>query len=58
VHGSTGHDNHLDRRATLVVEQGNGSAIHYGIGVGREGFQWQGLINITGGGMAGLDLAP
>ncbi len=27
--------------------QGNGRALRYGIGVGREGFQWQGLVNIT-----------
>src|SRR5215216_7900671 len=31
----------------LYVVQGNGRAIRYGIGVGREGFQWQGLVNIT-----------
>ena len=27
----------------LYLVQGNGRAIRYGIGVGREGFQWQGL---------------
>ena len=27
--------------------QGNGGALRYGIGVGREGFQWQGLVNIS-----------
>jgi len=31
----------------LYLVQGNGRAIRYGIGVGREGFQWQGLVNIT-----------
>jgi lipoprotein-anchoring transpeptidase ErfK/SrfK len=31
----------------LYVIQGNGRALRYGIGVGREGFQWQGLVNIT-----------
>ncbi|MGX9429028.1 MULTISPECIES: L,D-transpeptidase [Bradyrhizobium] len=31
----------------LYLIQGNGRAIRYGIGVGREGFQWQGLLNIT-----------
>ncbi|WP_454616268.1 L,D-transpeptidase [Bradyrhizobium cenepequi] len=31
----------------LYLVQGNGRAIRYGIGVGREGFQWQGLLNIT-----------
>src|SRR5262249_40692463 len=31
----------------LYVVQGNGRALRYGIGVGREGFQWQGLLHIT-----------
>src|SRR4051794_23874725 len=31
----------------LYVIQGNSRALRYGIGVGREGFQWQGLVNIT-----------
>ena len=31
----------------LYLVQGNGRAIRYGIGVGREGFQWQGLLSIT-----------
>jgi len=31
----------------LYLIQGNGRAMRYGIGVGREGFQWQGLLNIT-----------
>jgi len=31
----------------LYLVQGNGRAIRYGIGVGREGFQWQGLVNVT-----------
>jgi lipoprotein-anchoring transpeptidase ErfK/SrfK len=31
----------------LYVIQGNGRALRYGIGVGREGFQWQGLVRIT-----------
>ncbi|ABE64408.1 ErfK/YbiS/YcfS/YnhG [Nitrobacter hamburgensis X14] len=31
----------------LYLIQGNGRAIRYGIGVGREGFQWQGILNIT-----------
>src|ERR1700752_4246712 len=31
----------------LYVIQGNGRALRYGIGVGREGFQWQGLLKIT-----------
>ncbi|MEA2883697.1 MAG: hypothetical protein QOH32_2953 [Bradyrhizobium sp.] len=34
-----------DRHLYLV--QGNGRAIRYGIGVGRDGFQWQGLLNIS-----------
>ncbi len=31
----------------LYLIQGNGRALRYGIGVGRDGFQWQGLLNIT-----------
>jgi lipoprotein-anchoring transpeptidase ErfK/SrfK len=31
----------------LYVIQGSGRAIRYGIGVGRDGFQWQGLVKIT-----------
>ena len=31
----------------LYVVQPGGRAIRYGIGVGREGFQWQGLLRIT-----------
>jgi lipoprotein-anchoring transpeptidase ErfK/SrfK len=31
----------------LYVVQPNGRAIRYGIGVGRQGFQWQGLLRIT-----------
>ena len=31
----------------LYLIQGNGRALRYGIGVGREGFQWQGLLNIS-----------
>jgi lipoprotein-anchoring transpeptidase ErfK/SrfK len=31
----------------LYVVQPGGRAIRYGIGVGREGFQWQGLLKIT-----------
>src|SRR5213080_4629478 len=31
----------------LYLVQGGGRAIRYGIGVGREGFQWQGLLNIS-----------
>ncbi len=31
----------------LYLVQGGGRALRYGIGVGREGFQWQGLLNIT-----------
>lgn len=31
----------------LYLVQGNGRALRYGIGVGREGFQWQGLLKIT-----------
>jgi len=31
----------------LYLVQGNGRAIRYGIGVGREGFQWSGLLRIS-----------
>jgi lipoprotein-anchoring transpeptidase ErfK/SrfK len=31
----------------LYLIQGNGRALRYGIGVGRDGFQWQGLVKIT-----------
>src|SRR6195952_4164452 len=31
----------------LYIVQGNGRAIRYAIGVGRDGFQWQGLLKIS-----------
>jgi lipoprotein-anchoring transpeptidase ErfK/SrfK len=31
----------------LYVVQPGGRALRYGIGVGRDGFRWQGLLNIT-----------
>ena len=31
----------------LYLSLGNGEALEYGIGVGREGFQWSGLVNIA-----------
>ena len=31
----------------LYLVQGNGRALRYGIGVGRDGFQWHGLLKIT-----------
>jgi lipoprotein-anchoring transpeptidase ErfK/SrfK len=31
----------------LYIVQGNDRAIRYGVGVGRDGFQWQGLLKIT-----------
>ncbi len=31
----------------LYVVQGSNRALRYGIGVGREGFQWQGLVRIS-----------
>src|SRR4030088_2392744 len=41
----------------LYLIQGNGRALRYGIGVGRDGFQWQGLLNVSR--KAGwADLAP
>lgn len=35
------------RRKFLYLVQGNGSAVRYGIGVGREGFTWQGVQTIS-----------
>ncbi len=44
------------RRGTIIIStaerhlyliQPGGRAIRYGIGVGRDGFQWQGLLSIT-----------
>ena len=37
---------HTEERFLYVV-QANGQAIRYGIGVGREGFQWQGLLMVS-----------
>lgn len=37
---------HTDERFLYLVQDG-GRAIRYGIGVGRDGFQWQGLVKIT-----------
>jgi lipoprotein-anchoring transpeptidase ErfK/SrfK len=37
---------HTDQRFLYVVQPG-GRAMRYGIGVGRDGFQWQGLVKIT-----------
>src|SRR5258708_15456248 len=34
---------HTDERFLYLI-QGNGRAIRYGIGVGRVGFQWQGML--------------
>jgi lipoprotein-anchoring transpeptidase ErfK/SrfK len=31
----------------LYIVQGNDRAIRYGVGVGRDGFQWQGLLKIS-----------
>ena len=31
----------------LYIVQGNGRALRYGIGVGREGFQWSGLVQVS-----------
>ena len=37
---------HTSERYLYVVQPG-GRALRYGIGVGRDGFQWQGLVKIT-----------
>jgi len=31
----------------LYLVEGNGRAIRYGIGIGREGFEWQGLLRVS-----------
>ena len=42
----------------LYLIQPNNVALRYGIGVGRDGFQWNGLLqDLAQGGMAGLDAA-
>ena len=45
--GAAGHHHHLNLGTLLYLVQGNGRALRYGIGVGRDGFQWQGLVKIT-----------
>ncbi|MEH2605046.1 lipoprotein-anchoring transpeptidase ErfK/SrfK [Bradyrhizobium sp. AZCC 1588] len=43
----------------LYLVLGNGQALRYGIGIGRDGFTWSGTQTITRQGrMAGLDPAP
>ncbi len=37
----------VDTAHRYLYIQGNNRAIRYGIGVGREGFQWQGLLQIS-----------
>lgn len=37
---------HTDERFLYVVQEG-GRAIRYGIGVGRDGFQWQGMLKVS-----------
>ncbi len=37
---------HTNERFLYVV-QGNNRALRYGIGVGREGFQWSGLVRVS-----------
>ena len=34
-------------RRFLYLIQNNGTALRYGIGVGRDGFQWNGLLRVT-----------
>src|SRR4051812_36553944 len=41
----------------LYLVLGDGRAIRYGIGVGREGFTWSGAEQVTQGGVARLDPA-
>jgi len=37
---------HTEERFLYVVQE-NGQAIRYGVGVGREGFEWQGLLKVS-----------
>jgi lipoprotein-anchoring transpeptidase ErfK/SrfK len=37
---------HTEERFLYVVQE-NGQAIRYGVGVGREGFEWQGLLTVS-----------
>jgi lipoprotein-anchoring transpeptidase ErfK/SrfK len=37
---------HTEERFLYVVQE-NGQALRYGVGVGREGFEWQGLLKIS-----------
>src|SRR5262245_50935299 len=37
---------HTSERFMYLI-QGNNRALRYGIGVGREGFQWSGLVRVT-----------
>jgi len=37
---------HSDERFLYLVQEG-GTAIRYGVGVGRDGFRWEGLLKIT-----------
>ncbi len=41
------HDHHRYIERFLYLIQPNNVALRYGIGVGRDGFQWQGLLKIT-----------
>ena len=41
------HHHHPTAERHLYLVQGNGRALRYGIGVGRDGFQWHGLLKIT-----------
>ena len=37
----------MNSRRFLYLVQNNGVAMRYGIGVGRDGFQWNGLLRVT-----------
>ena len=42
-----GFDHRARVRAIPYLVQGNNRALRYGIGVGRDGFQWSGLVKVT-----------
>jgi Uncharacterized protein conserved in bacteria len=44
---SAGHHHHRHPNTYLYLVLGNGRAVRYGIGVGRDGFTWSGVQSIT-----------
>ena len=46
-HRAAGHHHRSDVGTYLYLVQGGNRALRYGIGVGRDGFQWKGLVKIA-----------